>query len=70
MQSQVRNLPPRLSPLREELRWVKADTGRLFMGFPSRASRVRELIPAKASFGKSLRRLKPRSRTWKDKLLR
>ena len=66
LQSQVRNLPPRLRPLREALRWAKASTGRVFMGLPSSASNVRELIPANAVSGSSLRRLNPRSRTCKD----
>ena len=66
LQSQVRNLPPRLRPLREMLRWAKASAGRVFMGLPSSASSVSVLIPANALSGSSLRRLNPRSRTWKD----
>jgi hypothetical protein len=61
----VRNRPPTLSPLRELLRWAKAASGRLAIGFPSRASSVSELIPANAVSGMDRSRLKPRSSTWK-----
>ena len=63
LQSQVRKRPPRLRPRRLELRLVKAASGRLDMGLPSRASRVRPVIPENASSGRRRRRLKPRSRT-------
>ena len=65
LQSHVRNLPPRLRPRSEEFRWRKASSGSADMGFPSNASKVRELIPENASFGRERRRLKPRSRTCK-----
>ena len=63
----MRKRPPTLRPLREALRWVKAASGRLAIGFPSTASRVNDWIPVKAVSGIERSRLKPRSRTWSRK---
>jgi hypothetical protein len=59
-----------LSPLRLELRCLKASSGTVAIGLPSRANRVNSLIPTKACSGKVRIRLKPRSRTWKVKCSR
>ena len=64
LQSQVRNLPPRLRPRRELLRWLKAASGSSDMGLPSSASRVSDEMPVKAEGGRERNRLNPRSSTY------
>ena len=58
------NLPPSERPRREILRWANTSSGKVARGLPSRASKVREVIPRKALLGSDLRRLNPRSKTY------
>jgi hypothetical protein len=63
LQSHVRKRPPRLRPRNEEFKWLKASSGRVAMGLPSKANNVKSLDSEKAIWGKIRIKLKPKSKT-------
>ena len=66
LQSHVRKRPPRLRPRNEVFKWLKASSGRVAMGLPSNANKVKSLDSEKAIWGKIRIKLKPKSKTCKN----